>query len=370
MFWFQYGTNDLFFTSIDVNGNIIKSGRKIASPPLSMGYLKVKPILGNGEYHVLLREHPPYKLLSLAPDGKRLGKVKRVNDFIAPQARVNSVLFCPSTLPVIKDMDWSGGNIILSGDASYIRCDCTTNCNQTQPRVVFGEVSRCGDVIWMNALFGNYSCSVAPCGSYRGQSPFFAWNGRGGGFLYDPTSIGSFGMAFTVSGCDGPEIIDGQDNDCNGLVDDGLDPDGDGFDTPNDNCPNVFNSGQSDLDDDHRGDSCDCRNLVDESWHQPEAILELDLVCERGDMILWGDRGRDVKYDLFMGNLAELQVFQSIPDSGCIFPDLTMADPLINTIVPPVGEGYFFLVRETNDCGVGTFEHGEELDIASIPACP
>jgi hypothetical protein len=57
-----------------------------------------------------------------------------------------------------------------------------------------------------------------------------------------------------------PEVCDGEDDDCNELVDDdelGEDSDGDGHHNVCDNCRSVANAGQEDNDGDGTGDACD-----------------------------------------------------------------------------------------------------------------
>jgi hypothetical protein len=54
-----------------------------------------------------------------------------------------------------------------------------------------------------------------------------------------------------------PEVCDGKDNDCDAVIDSGLDGDGDGIDDLCDNCPAVFNDTQADDDGDGFGNACD-----------------------------------------------------------------------------------------------------------------
>ena len=54
----------------------------------------------------------------------------------------------------------------------------------------------------------------------------------------------------------GPEICNGLDDNCNGLVDETGDTDGDGVANCSDNCPDAYNPGQQDADHDNIGDAC------------------------------------------------------------------------------------------------------------------
>jgi hypothetical protein len=56
----------------------------------------------------------------------------------------------------------------------------------------------------------------------------------------------------------GPETCNGKDDNCNGQVDEAGDVDGDGVTDCTDNCPDAYNPGQQDADNDNFGDLCDC----------------------------------------------------------------------------------------------------------------
>jgi subtilisin family serine protease len=131
------------------------------------------------------------------------------------------------------------------------------------------------------------------------------------------------------------EICDFKDNNCNGLVDEGFDPDNDGLVSCADNCPNDYNPDQNDFDHDGQGDACDLDDGVIQvtvpdglqvSWQMETPYTSFNLY--RGDLRSLVDADRNGAADDYGACLAENL-------SGPTFGDQT---------APPVGHGYIYLV--------------------------
>ncbi len=73
----------------------------------------------------------------------------------------------------------------------------------------------------------------------------------------------------------GPELCNLEDDDCDGLVDELEDSDGDNVDDCLDNCPAAYDPGQADLDLDGLGDLCDCTPDDDSNPLPPEVAEDM-----------------------------------------------------------------------------------------------
>jgi hypothetical protein len=83
-----------------------------------------------------------------------------------------------------------------------------------------------------------------------------ALGGCGAGTLHCDGNIES--VRCVPDNLPGPELCNGQDDDCDGEIDEEQDRDSDTFNDCNDNCPEAYNPGQENNDGDAFGNLCDC----------------------------------------------------------------------------------------------------------------
>jgi len=149
----------------------------------------------------------------------------------------------------------------------------------------------------------------------------------------------------------------------------GADPDEDGIVGGLDNCREVVNPAQANADEDPAGDVCDCAVTDPGSFGTP---MEVNNVSVDGDSVSWGDQastiGDAVRYDLATGDLAELRANGGFMDATCLAPSLATPNHL-DTRVPTTGNGFYYLARATNACGVGTYG-AARVDLDAASPCP
>lgn len=164
-------------------------------------------------------------------------------------------------------------------------------------------------------------------------------------------------------------LCNGVDDDCDGLVDEDADLDGDGLADCVDNCPAIANPGQADLDLDGSGDLCDLCPVDPANDADGDGICA-DLDCAPdayGSSALPGyasalrvgaDRATLAWDGAEQGHVYHLFRSGTAPDSAfstafvCVAPSLTSrvaSDPTL----PAPGELLSYLVAAENGCGVG-----------------
>ncbi|HYV19767.1 MAG TPA: MopE-related protein [Verrucomicrobiae bacterium] len=103
----------------------------------------------------------------------------------------------------------------------------------------------------------------------------------------------------------GPETCNGKDDNCNGVVDEAGDADGDGVADCTDNCPDAYNPGQQDADHDNFGDLCDC--TPNNAGNPPPAEIGNVTVTRSGGVMTigWSSVVGVQRYNVYRGYRTE-----------------------------------------------------------------
>jgi hypothetical protein len=91
-----------------------------------------------------------------------------------------------------------------------------------------------------------------------------------------------------------------------------------------------------------------CDSLVAEV----EGVLIDDPVTPN---ITWADQGAGMVYDVAGGLISELHPDGGVFGAECLAEDLASPAYVDTRPNPDVGEGYYYIIRSQNDCGVGTY---------------
>jgi hypothetical protein len=145
----------------------------------------------------------------------------------------------------------------------------------------------------------------------------------------------------------GPELCNGEDDDCDGTADEVEDADGDGSTNCSDNCPGAYNPGQADSDSDGRGDACDCAPLDGTDAAPAEVGNSLEVSGNAPSIISWDDGGIPGPFRLYRGwqSRGASWVYDQSCTGGAI--DGTSAEEGLS---PLPDSGFYYLVSREG-CG-------------------
>lgn len=149
----------------------------------------------------------------------------------------------------------------------------------------------------------------------------------------------------------GPELCNGLDDNCDGVVDEALDNDGDGEFNCTDNCPDAYNPTQANADGDGEGDACDC--APNDPTNQPPAPVADTLTVDTGSPtpVDWDPVAGVTRYNMYRGYRIEGVPFAY--NQQCV----TNTTPLSNsedTLDPRAFT--LFIYYSSSSCAVGSAE--------------
>ena len=157
------------------------------------------------------------------------------------------------------------------------------------------------------------------------------------------------------------------------------DTDGDGHPDPLDNCPDVPNADQLDTDGDEYGNVCDCAPSNGTVFAPAVEVTALAVLAGPGAFsnLIWStqdeESGSGTGYDLISGALSELLLDGGYASAICLAPDLNLAQYPDERAVPS-GDGFYYLVRGDNECDpAGTYgsdDIGVRTSLDSSGICP
>lgn len=150
------------------------------------------------------------------------------------------------------------------------------------------------------------------------------------------------------------------------------DLDGDGLYPELDNCPEHYNPYQEDADSDGGGDLCDCDSGDAGVIAAPKEVGGWTFVGKTTTIIAWEDQagtaGSTTLYDLVTGSLYDLHADAGFASIQCLAFDLPT--PSHTDSRPLTGwNGFYYLGRAHNSCGISTHGAGRE-DLDAMPPCP
>ncbi|HET9481574.1 MAG TPA: M1 family aminopeptidase, partial [Candidatus Polarisedimenticolia bacterium] len=163
------------------------------------------------------------------------------------------------------------------------------------------------------------------------------------------------------------------------------DEDADGVPDSADNCLQVHNGAQEDLDGDGAGDACDsdrdgdgrvddadCAPSDPSAQDPPGQATGLDAAGGAVASIGWDDdpdQGIGLVFDLLRGDASDLAIGDGVSGAACFLTGLSLPSAL-DAEFPVPGRAFYYLARKRNVCGSGTLGFSSSGEPRAASACP
>lgn len=176
-----------------------------------------------------------------------------------------------------------------------------------------------------------------------------------------PRDIDGDGVANVPDNCidvPNPSQADADGDGVGDACNDSIDLDGDEWADSLDNCAAAPNPTQADADNDGRGDVCDCAPSDPGAFAVPPPVTAVRLGGATPSTINWNNQagvsGDDTTTDLLELTLSSLRSSGGFAAATCLADDVT-ASSFADPRVPSSGDGWVYLARGENACGVGSW---------------